>query len=136
MLTLLATKKYCKKIWVWLKHNWKIPFILVYTIVLWLVFRKKGEAHEILRIRSESYNAQIDAINKSHEEELQKRDKILEKYGETIKRIEEEYKKKNEKLDSDKRNAVKEIVEKHYNDPSALAKLIGEKFGFNYSEIE
>jgi len=136
MLTLLTIKKYCKKTWAWLKHNWKVPFIIVYTLILWLIFRRKNDAYEVLKIRSESYDAQIAAINKSHENELQKRDIILEKYGETIKRIEEEYKKKNEKLDSDKKKAVKEIVEKHYNDPDALARLIGEKFGFNYSETE
>ena len=135
-MTWLVAKKALKKTWVWLKHNWYVPAVLVYTVVLWIFFRRKDSAREVLKIRSESYEAQIEIINKSHAEEIEKRDEILRKYSEAIKQIEEEYERKNEELDDKKRKAVKEIVEKHYNDPDALARMLSDKFDFEYLEAE
>jgi len=133
-MTWLATKKILKKTWTWLKHNWYVPLVVVYTLVLWLLFRKGSEAKRVLEIRSESYEEQINAINKAHKEEIQKRDEILRKYDETIKKIEEEFEKKNEELDNKKRKSVKELVKKYYNEPDALAEMIAEEFGFDYVE--
>tara|TARA_Y100000310_G_C20475920_1_gene712399 strand:- start:123 stop:515 length:393 start_codon:yes stop_codon:yes gene_type:complete len=130
MLTWLATKAFLKKVWTWLKHNWYIPAILIYTLVLWALFRRKDEALKVLEIRSESYEAQIEAINKAHTEEIKKRDEILEKYSETVKKLEEDFIKNNQELDEKKKKDVKELVEKHYNDPDTLAKMISDKFGF------
>jgi len=135
-MTWLVVKKALKKTWVWLKHNWYIPAVLVYTVVLWIFFRRKDKAHDVLKVRSKSYEAQIEAINKSHAEEIEKRDEILKQYNETINRLEEEFEKKNKELDNKKRKAVKEIVEKHYNDPDALARMLSEKFGFEHLETE
>jgi hypothetical protein len=135
-MTWLVVKKALKKTWVWLKHNWYIPAVLVYTVVLWIFFRRKDKAHDVLKVRSKSYEAQIEAINKSHAEEIEKRDEILKQYNETINRLEEEFERKNKELDNKKRKAVKEIVEKHYNDPDALARMLSEKFGFEHWETE
>ena len=130
MITWLATKAFLKKAWTWLKHNWYVPLVVVYTLLLWALFRRKDEALKILEIRSESYKAQIEAINKAHTEEIKKRDEILEKYSETVKKLEEEYIKNNKELDNIKKKEVKELVEKYYNDPDTLANMINEKFGF------
>tara|TARA_R100000008_G_C3530711_1_gene139121 strand:- start:171 stop:578 length:408 start_codon:yes stop_codon:yes gene_type:complete len=134
LITLLAVKTFLKKAWVWLKHNWHVPAVIVYTLVLWILFRNKDKAREVLEIRAKSYEDQIDAINKSHEEEIKKRDEILNKYSETIRKLEEEFAKKNKELDTKKKKSVKEIVEKHYNEPDVLAKMIADKFGFEYTE--
>ena len=134
MLTWLAVKSALKKTWVWLKHNWYVPVVIVYTLVLWILFRRGSDAEKVLEIRSKSYQDQIDAINEAHREEIQKRDEVLKKYDETIKKIEEEYAKKNEELDNKKRKTVKELVKKHYNEPDVLARMIAEEFNFDYVE--
>ena len=95
MFTWLATKAFLKKAWTWLKHNWYVPLIIVYTLFLWVLFRRKDEALKVLEIRSESYKAQIETINKIHAEEIKKRDEILKKYAETVKKLEDEYIKNN-----------------------------------------
>ena len=97
MIALLAIKKALHKTWVWLKHNWMAPFIVIYTVILWILFRNKDKAREVLEVRAQSYKDQIDAINKSHKEEIEKRDE-------------------------------------YYNDPDTLAKMIGKRFGFDYTE--
>ena len=134
MITWLTTKTFLKKSWTWLKHNWYVPAVIVYTLILWFLFRRKDAAHKVLEVRSESYEAQINAINKAHEEEIKKRDEILEKYTEIVGKIEEQYEEDQKELDSKKKKEIKEIVEKYNNDPDGLARLIADKFGFEYTE--
>jgi len=134
MITLLKIKKIFKKCWLFLKHNWYVPVVLIYTLVLWLLFRKKDEAHEILKVRSDSYEAQIEAINKSHKEEIEKRDKILEKYDKIIKEIEKEYETSSNELDRKKKKEIKTIVKEYHDKPGELARLLAEKYGFEYTE--
>jgi len=134
VITFLALKTVLKKAWVWIKHNWHVPAVLVYTLVLWIMFRRKDTASTILEERNKSYKNQIDVINKSHEEELEKRNKIIEKYNGLIIKIEEKYSADRQELDNKKRKEVKDMVEKYHDDPDALAKLIAEKYGLNYVE--
>ena len=134
MITFLTLKAVLKKAWVWIKHNWHVPAVLVYTLVLWIMFRRKDTASTILEERNKSYKNQIDVINKSHEEELEKRNKIIEKYNGLIIKIEEKYSADRQELDNKKRKEVKDMVEKYHDDPDALAKLIAEKYGLNYVE--
>ena len=134
MITFLTLKTVLKKAWVWIKHNWHVPAVLIYTLVLWTMFRRKDTASTILEERNKSYKNQIDVINKSHEEELEKRNKIIEKYNGLIIKIEEKYSADRQELDSKKRKEVKDMVEKYHDDPDALAKLIAEKYGLTYVE--
>jgi hypothetical protein len=133
-MTWLTTKTFLKKTWAWLKHNWYVPAVLVYTLVLWILFRRKDKALDVLEIRSESYKKQIDAINEIHKEEVEKRDKILEKYGTILKDLEEQYQKDSLELDEKKKNEVKKLVEKYNEQPDELAKLLAEKYGLEYVE--
>jgi hypothetical protein len=135
-MSFLIIKKYLKKCWTWTKHNWKAPFVVLFVLFTWLVLRRKNVAEQILKIREASYKAQIDAINHAHAEELKKRDEILEQYTKTVSNLEKEFAKNNEELDEKKKKSVKEIVEKYYNDPDTLAKMIGEKFEIEYTEGE
>ena len=61
MITFLTLKKALKKAWVWIRHNWYVPAVLIYTLVLWLFFRRKGSALLVLEERNESYKKQIKA---------------------------------------------------------------------------
>ena len=135
-MSFLIIKKFLKKCWTWLKHHWKAPFIVLAVLFTWLVLRRKNVAEQILKIREASYKAQIDAINHAHAEELKKRDEILEQYTKTVSNLEKEFAKNNEELDEKKKKSVKEIVEKYYNDPDTLVKMIGEKFEIEYTEGE
>ena len=133
-MTWLVIKTFLKKAWVWLKHNWQVPAVLVYTLVLWIFFRRKDKALEVLEIRSESYKKQIDAINEIHKEEIEKKSKILERYGIILKELEEQYEKDSLELDAKKKKEVKDLVEKYNEQPDELAKLLAEKYGLEYVE--
>ena len=131
----IAFKFFVKKTWLWLKTYWYAPVVLLYTVVLWLVFRKDGSAAiGALEIKSDSYKKQIDVINKIHEAETKKKEEINKVFNDTVDIIETELKKKNETLDRSKKKRVKEIVEEHSDDPQALAELVKESFGFEIAK--
>lgn len=132
MLTWITIKKISKKTWTWLKHNWVAPLVVIYTLILWLLFRKSGKAEALLDIRSESYKSQIEAINKAHEDEIKKRDEIFNEYNKTLDKITKKYEEDKKELTNKKKKEIKDIVEKYHDDPDGLAKEIADKFGFNY----
>ena len=128
MITLLALKK----VWAWLKHNWYVPAVMVYTLVLWVLFRKKDKAREVLEVRAESYEKQIEAINKSHDEEIKKRDEILTTYKDIVEQLEKEFENDKKELDTKKKQEIKNIVKEYHGKPDELAALMAGKFGFLY----
>ena len=134
MLTLLATKSALKKTWAWLKHNWYVPAVIVYTLVLWFLFRDKTKALEVLQIRSKSYEGQIKTIEETHKKEIEARDQILKNYDNVLSQLEKDYEEKNMKLDKKKKQEIKKIVKEFNDRPDDLAKTLAEKFGLDYVE--
>jgi gas vesicle protein len=118
-----------KKVWVFLKTHWYIPVI----IVLGLLIRSKSDHFlKMLQITKDSYNKQIEEIDKINEETEAKKENIHKEYEKTISKIEEEFKKKNEELKERKKKEVKKLVNKYYDNPDELANEITKRFGFKY----
>ena len=134
MLTWLAFKKVIKRSWTWIKHYWYAPAVVIYTLVLLLVFRKRDAAEQVLDVRNQSYKDQIDVINKSHSDEIEKRDEIIKKYIDVVSKLEEEHRMKEEELSNKKKKEVKKIVEEYHNKPDELARMLAEKYGLTYEE--
>ena len=136
MIAWLTIKTCFKKLWVWLKKNWAAPVVVIYTLILWLVFRRGDVAYEVLKTRDESYKKQIKAITDAHEEEIQKRNDVISKYTEIINALENEHKEKQIVLEKQKKKEIKKIVEEYHDNPEGLAKIMSEKFGFIYDKKE
>ena len=67
----MLTAIFWKKAWAWLKNYWYIPAVLVYTLVLWFVFRKKNDKIiQMFEISKENYKKEIDIINSAHSSEM------------------------------------------------------------------
>ena len=81
-----------------------------------------------------SYKKQIEVINESHEAETKKKEELNIVFAETIEKVEVELEKNNEVLDRNKKKRIKEIVDKHSDDPKVLAHLVKEAFGFEIVE--
>tara|TARA_Y100000296_G_C4990034_1_gene164924 strand:- start:15 stop:434 length:420 start_codon:yes stop_codon:yes gene_type:complete len=127
----LAIKYGIQKAWVWCKNNWKIVMLAAYTILLYLLFSKNTRnAKKVLEAQRLAHKAEIDALNKSFDEERKKKDENLKKYQEILRQIEQEYADRREAISANKKKRVKEIVEEHGDDPQKLAELIKENFGF------
>ena len=134
MLTLLTLKSTLKKTWTWLKHNWYVPAVIVYTLVLWFLFKNKAGALKVLEIRSKSYESQIKTIEEAHKKEIEARDQILKNYDNVLTQLEKDYEEKNMKLDTKKKKEIKKIVKEFNDRPDDLAKILAERYGIDYVE--
>ena len=128
----LVTVKYgLQKAWLWCKNNWKIVVLVIYTILLYIIFSKNTRnAKKAIEAQRLAHKAEIDALNKSFEEERKKKDDNLKRYQEIMRQIEQEYAEKLEAISASKKKKVKEIVEEHGDDPQKLAELVRDNFGF------
>ena len=134
MLTLLTLKSTLKKTWTWLRHNWYVPAVIIYTLVLWFLFKNKAGALKVLEIRSKSYESQIKTIEEAHKKEIEARDQILKNYDNVLTQLEKDYKEKNMKLDTKKKKEIKKIVKEFNDRPDDLAKILAERYGIDYVE--
>ena len=132
MIQWLTIKALLKKLWVVVKHYWYVPFVIIYTLVLWFIFNRKEAAYKILEARSESFDKQIKVIDEIHAEEAEAKQDIAKKYTETIELIEEKYATTKEELTDKKKKRVKEILDKHHRNSISMAFLLGKEFGIEY----
>ena len=123
-----------KLAWIWLKENWKIPFLVVWSIIIWALSRKNAEAAlDVLAAKKESYDRQIISLKENHNKELTKRDLLIKQYHKTIKDLEEKYAQKNAILTKKNKEKVKQVVEEMEGDPDAVEKRI--ETLFNLSDL-
>ncbi len=126
----LTIKYGLQKAWLWCKHNWKIVALAGYTLLLYLLFSKNARnAKTILEESRKAHKAEIAALKKTHETEIEKRNENLKKYQEVMRQIELEYAERREALSSGKKKRIKEIVDNHGDDPQKLAELVRDTFG-------
>lgn len=135
LLTWLTTKVFLKKAWIWIKTHWYIPVLLAYTVSLYIFFRRdSGAIIKMMEASKESYEKQLKAVDDSYQDELNKRDDLILKYQESLKKIEEEYKIKIEDLDKKQKEEVVKIVEENKDKPDVLAKELADLLGADYVE--
>ena len=133
----LGIKLFFTKAWVWLRNHWKITALVIYTIVLYFVFRKGyNNAKKILDAQRQSHKEEIGALNAAHAEASRKKDENLRKYQELMEKIEKKHEEDKKELTAKKRKRVKEIVDEAGDDPQKLAELVRDSFGFEIAEDE
>lgn len=135
MLSWLAIKKVFAKIFDFIKEYWQYFVAILYALATWFYFESKSKrTEELLRIKRDSYEKQIEIINNSYKEEIEKRDAIIKKYTEVLDAIEKDYADKKKELEADKVKEIKELVEENIDNPDNLAKLISEMYNITYVE--
>ena len=129
----LLIKTALKRCYIWLKEYWQVPFLVFWTILVYVMTRRNTEALiEVVETRKESYKKQIEVLKRNHNDELLKRDKLLSSYQDTISELEKKYLEKKEKLTELQKNEIKEIVIKSKGNPDEIKKRIQEEFGIFY----
>ena len=121
-----------KLIWIWLRENWKVPLIVVWSIVIWALSRKNAQAAmDVLEARKESYEKQIVQLKENHKRELSERDQNIKEYHKTLEEIEKKYSDKNVKITKANKKRVKEIVQDSKGNPDVVKQKIEELFDFS-----
>ena len=131
-MTWKAVLLFIKKAYLWFKHYWYIPAVLAYTLLMWVVFRRDvTTALGVLELTKDSYKKQVDVLNKTHQEEIAKRDKIIKEYNEVISKLETDYQDNIRNLDKSKKKRVKDLVESYHENPDELSRMLSEVFGIH-----
>lgn len=122
-----------KKIWLWAKHNWVVIALVLYTIVMWFVFRKNADAAlEVLAAKRKSYDDQMKALKKSHHDEILKKNELIDTYQKVIDEIEKKFEEQERKLEEEQKERVKEIIVTSKRKPDVVKKEIEEALGFTF----
>ncbi len=130
----------------WLKNNWSslLVFILILSVSLWA---KHQFDQSNLEDTQQKYLEELTAQKKSHDEEVQKINKVNAESLEKQKAIMDEYKKQLDSIQLDYEQKVKELVDLRATkikeltkdvkkDPEAVLDNLAHKFGFEVVKIE
>ena len=134
-MTWLAFKAGFCKSWLWLKEHWQIPFLLVWTIVVYVMTRRNSDAMlEVIEAKRDSYKKQIEVLRRSHNKEILKRDGLIEQYEETIAKIEKTYAEEKKELSRREKEIIKEVVVKSKGNIDESKQKIEKEFGLQFME--
>ena len=122
-----------KRAWLWAKHNWVIVALVLYTAVMWFVFRRNAAAAmEVLAAKRKSYDEQIRVLRENHHDEILKKNELIETYQKVIDQIEKRFDEQEKKLEEQQKQRVKEIIVTSKGKPNVIKKQIEEALGFTF----
>lgn len=131
----LIFKEFCSKSWVWLKEHWQIPFLIVWSIIIWVTARKDFDAAlAVIEAKKKSYEEQISAIKDAHNKEILKRENLVKEYNEMLSKVEKEFEDKQKKLEEHHKAKIREVVVKSKNNPEEVKREIERIFDFKHVE--
>lgn len=121
------------KSFAWMKNNWKIPLLVAWTMVVWIIARRDSESiKKVLEARKESHKKEIETINKIHVEKMLKIKEINERYQQTISELERRFKEQDRELSKKHIEDVKSVVVKSKGNPDEIKRKIEEEFGIKF----
>ncbi len=132
-MTWILFKSYIKKSFVWIKQHWQVPFIMVWTLVVYLFTRRNTDAMlEVMQAKRDSYKRQIEILRESHNDEILKREALTREYELALARVEQEFAKKSKELSKEQKTDIKEVVIKAKGNPDEINRKIEKEFGFKF----
>ena len=104
-MTWVLFKTQISKIWLWLKEHWQIPFLVFWSVLIYVFTRRNTDALvEVIKAKRDSYKEQLETLRNSHNNEILKRDKLIKDYEEALKKVEDEFSKKEKELSESQKN--------------------------------
>lgn len=133
-MTWVLFKLYCKKSWAWLKHNWKIPAILAWTIIVYISSKGNSQAMEdVIKANRKAHRDEVEALRRAHSDEVLKLKNLQEQYQETVKHLEAKFQKENKELTEKQTEEVKKVIIKSKGNPDEIKKRIEKEFGIKFA---
>ena len=126
-----------RKAWVWLKHHWYVP-VLIILVILFIspTYGIKNKFFDLLMDTRRRYKQEIDTINKNNAENEEKKNEIIKKHQEAMDKIEEDFDIKIDELTKEKQGEVAALVARHKEKPDEMAKEIARLLGANHIKTE
>lgn len=134
-MTWLATKEFFKRAWIWIKTYWQVPFLILWTVLVYILTRRNTDALvEVLRIKEDSHKREIEILNKAHKDELIKLKGLQVEYIKTIEDLERKFEQRKETLSEKHIEDVKDIVLESKGNPQEIKKKIEDEFGIKFKD--
>ena len=134
-MTWLVFKTFAKKTWIWTKEHWQIPFLVAWSIAVYVLTRRNTDALvEVIEAKKDSYKKQLDVLRKTHNDEILKRDGLTKKYEEALVALESEFEKKERELSEDQKEEIKEVVARAKGNPDEIKRRIEKEFGIRFED--
>ena len=133
----IKVKTVVKKIWLWSKKFWWALVIglgLLIGLLVWLLTRNGAyiaSLLDLMEVKRDAHDQEMETLAHIHNTEISEKNTRLEEHLKRRLEVEEEFKKRGEKLDKQKEAELKRIVDESYNDPEKLAKELADAFGIN-----
>jgi hypothetical protein len=122
-----------KKVWIWLKHYWYWPIILVL-----LVFSiasgssSKRKLFGVLNKQKENYEKELEIVKETTKERDEKKTQIFEGHSEEVYKIEQEHNIKIKELEVKKQQELAQIIKNNKDEPVKLAEDIAKVLSAEY----
>ena len=134
-MTLLVFKTFLAKSWIWLKEHWQLPFLIAWSVVVWLFARRNTNAIiEVLEAKRNSYKRQVEVLRGSHNTEILKRQGLTKEYEKALEKVEREFAKKELSLSEKQKTDIKKMIAMTKGNPDEVKKKIEEEFGIKFVE--
>ena len=135
MITWALFKTTSKKVWVWLKEHWQIPFLAAWSIVIFIFTRRNTEALlEVIDAKQESYKKQVEILRRTHRNELLERDNLILEYESLLDALQQEFEARKQELTEVHEEEIKEVVIKSKGSPEEIKRFIEEEFGIVFKD--
>jgi len=121
---------FLKKVWAWCKKYWQLIVGASIPILLWIFTRDSDNVSEVMDRVRDDHQKEVDAINRSHELEKERRETARRRYEDIVSKIEERSSEDFEKLDKKKKDAIKKLLEESQDDPQKITGELAEILGF------
>jgi len=117
----------------WLKiakyWKWLIGF---FAAILGMVLLKRSREAKILKNERNTHRRELEIIDNSSKLERESRDAALEKFEKTIKKIEKDFKVREEEISEEKREEIKKLVSSSKDDPEAIAEELAKILSIDF----
>ena len=131
----LIIKASLSKAWIWLKEHWQIPFLLVWSVLVWIMARRNSDAIiEVLEAKRESYKRQMEVLRDSHNTEILKREGLIKDYEAALEKVERSFSERDKELSARHKTDIKEAIVLSKGNPDEIRKRIEKEFGIKYVE--
>ena len=130
MITWLAVQTFLKKAAAWCKKYWQILVGASIPVVIWILTQKSDDLDKVFEKSKESHKKELEAIEKSHQLEIEKRDIAIRRYQETMSQVEDLYRTNSKELSKSKKKAVEKVIKENKENPDAITQKLAELTGF------
>lgn len=127
---------YLKKGYLFFKQYKMIIFFIVYSAVLYFIFRRNVDnLYKLLDVNEQYYKKEIDIINKQIQDQKIEKQRIEDLYKQKIDALEALYKENNQKLLDKQKKDIEKYIKEYSDDPEKIKKYLEEYYGLKeYSQ--